>query len=130
MKSDILELNQQYAEILVSLARGIDPVTEKTIDTSTLNRADIVRALCAGAVALRTSKVQEISDRKTPNAGKHWSAQDDAILLEAFRNGEPIEMIAYDFGRSPLAIYMRLDKLLRKHDSKTIKNAMQNRKIR
>ena len=130
MNSDDFEAKRKHLEILLSLARGIDPKTGEQSDSISLNDPSVIRALCAGASALRQECMVIAADVPLENAGKTWTSSEDIALLEAYENGEPIDMLALDFGRSINAIYLRLDKLLNKPDSKTIKEAMQNRKIR
>ena len=119
---DFDEKRSLYIKILYELANGIDPLTGEHIDDFMLNHPDVIRALYAGCMALKTSTSKPVpceketsvhsSEGKPKNAGKKWTEEDDSILLEAFNNGEPISMLALDFGRSETSIKARLEKLL------------------
>ncbi len=122
-----------YADILTVLAEGFNPITGEEFGEMVLDQNEIIYALTAGAAALRhiseSISVSEEIDKKHKNAGKLWTKEEEAILLEAFDNGEPIDMIAIDFGRTKRAIKKRLDKLMIKPSYYRKRQAMRKYKI-
>ena len=46
-----------------------------------------------------------------PNAGKAWSATDDASLQQFFNDGKSVEELASSFGRTANGIRQRLERL-------------------
>ena len=46
-----------------------------------------------------------------PNAGKAWSAQEDAALETAFDAGIPMKQVAQELGRTQFAVEQRLIKI-------------------
>ena len=99
---------KRAAELLRGLADGVDPMTGQPLpDESVYNRPEIIRALhCV---------LQELQSRANGpaavNAGRNWSAEEEARLLQEYGAGLPVEMIARRHGRSVGAIETRLSEL-------------------
>jgi hypothetical protein len=106
-------------QIIDSLAQGIHPVTGEAMpDDSPYNAPPVIRALHAVGRALEgmTALPHEEPARGTrrpapPNAGKAWSAQEDAALETAFDAGIPIKQVAQELGRTAFAVEQRLVKI-------------------
>ena len=126
------ERKEQYAAMLYSLAEGLNPITGEEFGEGVMDQPDIIRALYAGANALSGKSRDKKKSNRNPNAGEKWTAEDDASLMAEYGNGASIRNLAKMFGRSELAIRMRIDKLAEKAGiaEEYKKNAMQNRKIR
>lgn len=138
-KSDIFLLaaaknrNKDYADILTALSEGYNPITGEKLGDTISNHDEIKYALVSGAAALRNMadymRIVPPPEIKPKNEGKPWTEQDEAILLEAYINEEPIELLAIDFGRSENDIQLKLDELLRKVYEDYKKQTMHNFKI-
>ena len=102
-----MELKQAKA-LLTELADGVDPLTGEYLPAdSVCNRPEIIRALhCV---------LQELQGRADStaavNAGRNWSTEEEAQLLQEYGMGLPIETIARRHGRSVGAIETRLSEL-------------------
>ena len=94
---------KRAAELLRGLADGVDPMTGRPLpDESVYNRPEIIRALhCV---------LQELQTRQT-GAGRSWSAEEEARLLQEYGAGLTTETIARRHGRSIGAIETRLSEL-------------------
>lgn len=92
---------KRAAELLRGLADGVDPMTGRPLpDESVYNRPEIIRAL------------QERADgAAATNAGRSWSAEEEARLLQEYGAGLTTETIARRHGRSIGAIETRLSEL-------------------
>ena len=99
---------KRAAELLRGLADGVDPMTGRPLpDESVYNRPEIIRALHC---VLR--ELQERADGAAAvNAGRNWSAEEEARLLQEYGAGLPIDTIAHRHGRSVGAIETRLSEL-------------------
>ena len=99
---------KRAAELLRGLADGVDPMTGRPLpDESVYNRPEIIRALHCVLQAL-----QERADGPAAvNAGRNWSADEEAQLLREYGAGLTIEAIARRHGRSVGAIETRLSEL-------------------
>lgn len=93
---------ERDAEILMSLARGIDEL-EPADDEQMRRRARAVEALLAGARALRGDLHE--------NAGKRWTEQEAEQLRAALGAGMALGEVAKLLGRSERAVWMKLDQL-------------------
>ena len=96
-----MEINRA-AELLRALADGIDPMTGQPLpDESVYNRPEII-----------LQELQERADSTAAvNAGRNWSTEEEAQLLQEYGMGLPIETIARRHGRSVGAIETRLSEL-------------------
>ena len=106
-------------QIIDTLAQGIHPVTGEAMpDDSPYNAPPVIRALHAVSRALEgaggaAAAPEPARGRRPqpPNAGKAWSAQEDAALETAFDAGIPLKQVAQELGRTPFAVEQRLVKL-------------------
>ena len=104
-------------QIIDTLAQGIHPITGEAMpEDSPYNAPPVIRALHAVARALEGGGVPPTDaprDRRTlpPNAGKPWSAQEDAALATAFDAGIPMKQVAQELGRTQFAVEQRLIKI-------------------
>ena len=106
-------------QMIDTLAQGIHPVTGEAMpDDSPYNAPPVIRALHVVGRALEgiTALTHDEPPRGTrrappPNAGKAWSAQEDAALETAFDAGIPIKQVAQELGRTAFAVEQRLVKI-------------------
>ena len=98
-------------EYLRKLADGVDPITKKRLpDESVYNAPEIIRALHCILSELERRE----SLTSTVNAGRAWSAEEEAELLSQYNSGMDIPEIAARHGRSVGAIESRLSELGKK----------------
>ena len=106
---------KRAAELLRGLADGVDPMTGRPLpDESVYNRPEIIRALHCVLRALHCvlRALQERADgAAATNAGRSWSAEEEARLLQEYGAGLTTETIARRHGRSIGAIETRLSEL-------------------
>ena len=107
---------QIACQIIDTLAQGIHPVTGEAMpDDSPYNAPPVIRALHAVSRALEVAGEagEPARTRRTqpPNAGKPWSAQEDAALETAFDAGIALKQVAQELGRTPFAVEQRLIRL-------------------
>ena len=107
-------------QIIDTLAQGIHPVTGEAMpEDSPYNAPPVIRALYAVSRALESvastpapaGESPRSRRNQPPNAGKAWSAQEDAALETAFDAGIPLKQVAQELGRTPFAVEQRLVKL-------------------
>jgi hypothetical protein len=103
-------------QIIDTLAQGIHPVTGEAMpEDSPYNAPPVIRALHAVSRALQGAPsapaAPEPSRSRPPNAGKAWSAQEDAALETAFDAGIALKQVAQELGRTAFAVEQRLVKL-------------------
>jgi hypothetical protein len=103
-------------QIIDTLAQGIHPVTGQAMpEDSPYNAPPVIRALHAVSRALEASPTAaapaEAARPRPPNAGKPWSAQEDAALEIAFDAGIALKQVAQELGRTAFAVEQRLVKL-------------------
>jgi hypothetical protein len=105
-------------QIIATLAQGIHPITGEAMPhDSPYNAPPVIRALHTVLRALEgmeTSPTEEPARPRRnhpPNAGKAWTAQEDAALETAFDAGIPLKQVAQDLGRTPFAVEQRLVKI-------------------
>ena len=104
-------------QIIDTLAQGIHPITGEAMpDDSPYNAPPVIRALHAVSRALEGTGVpvaEEPPRRRNlpPNAGKAWTAQEDAALETAFDAGIPLKQVAQELGRTAFAVEQRLIKI-------------------
>ena len=99
---------QSARQIIDTLSQGIHPVTGEAMPAdSPYNEPAIIRALFTVARALegKPARVQRVLP---PNAGKPWSAEEDARLEAGFAAGGELEQLASELGRTALAVESRL----------------------
>ena len=103
-------------QIIDTLAQGIHPVTGEAMpDDSPYNAPPVIRALHTVARALEGAPPAAAEEaprsRRVPNAGKAWTAADDAALETAFDAGIPVKQVAEELGRTAFAVEQRLIKI-------------------
>jgi hypothetical protein len=100
-------------QIIDTLAQGIHPVTGEVMpEDSPYNAPPVIRALFAVSQALDApTAVPRARREPPPNAGKPWTADDDATLESAFAAGIDVAGIARELGRTNWAVEARLAKL-------------------
>ena len=96
-------------EIISTLAEGIDPTTGEVLpDNSVCNKGEIVRAFYAVLNHLDEKKPKK---NLPANAGKPWSAEEDAKLITCFESGMSTKELCSEFKRTPGSITSRLARL-------------------
>ena len=99
---------QSARQIIDTLSQGIHPVTGEAMPAdSPYNEPAIIRALFTVARALE-GKPARVQRTLPPNAGKPWSAEEDARLEAGFAAGSELAQLAGELGRTPLAVESRL----------------------
>jgi hypothetical protein len=98
---------------LKSLLEGVDPVTGYPIPKSmVLHHATVMRALLCALAVLDADEARRRRRARLPrNTGRLWRQADDAQVLAAFNNGEPLPRIAADHHRSLASVESRLERL-------------------
>ena len=96
-------------EIVSALAEGIDPTTGEVLpEDSVYNKGEVVRALYTVLDRLETVNPK----RSLPkNAGKPWSADEDAKLRSCFESGMSKKELCAEFERTSGSISSRLVRL-------------------
>jgi hypothetical protein len=107
---------QVARQIIETLAQGIHPVTGEAMpEDSPYNAPPVIRALHAVSRALEglDAAAAPVRGRRPPppNAGKPWTAQEDAALETAFDAGVALKQVAQELGRTAFAVEQRLVKL-------------------
>ncbi|POZ62447.1 hypothetical protein [Chromobacterium alticapitis] len=99
----------EASHILSALANGVDPSSGEPLPANDVfNQPDVIRALFLAERALHAFKPQ----RGAPgNAGREWTEDEEARLLQAYDAGAELKQIAADHARSRGAIAARLAKL-------------------
>jgi len=102
---------QTARQIVETLSQGIHPVTGEAMPPdSPYNAPLVIRALFTVSQALAGNSPRP--QRELPrNAGKPWSAEEDARLDAAFAGGAELKQLAQELGRTPFAVESRLAKL-------------------
>ena len=102
---------QEARAIVNTLAQGVHPVTgEVMAEDSPYNAPPVIRALIAVSQAL--DNLQPRPRRESPpNAGKPWTADEDAMLDAVFAAGGDLKPLAQALGRTLFAVESRLVKL-------------------
>jgi hypothetical protein len=107
------------AEILRTLADGVDPFTGEVFDRlSPLQNPECVRALFAGVEALERAANSQGKrrkrDRSLPDrAGQSWDEREDEELTERFDAGCSVTDLAVHHQRTSGAIRARLVRLVK-----------------
>ena len=93
-------------EIVSALAEGIDPTTGEVLpDDSVYNKGEIVRAMYAVLNSLDEKKPKK---NLPENAGKPWTKEDEAVLIELYRSGASKKEICKTLQRTVTGIAARL----------------------
>jgi hypothetical protein len=98
---------------LKSLVDGVDPVTGYPIPKSlVLHHAMVIRALLCAVAVLEADEARIRRRARLPrNTGRPWQPAEDAQVLAAYRDGEPLLRIAADHQRSLASVESRLERL-------------------
>jgi hypothetical protein len=98
---------------LKCLVEGVDPVTGYPIPKSlVLHHAVVIRALLCALAVLEADAARTRRRARLPrNTGRPWRQADDAHVIAAFRNGEPLQQIAANHQRSLASVESRLERL-------------------
>ncbi|MCB0323601.1 MAG: hypothetical protein KDD69_08505 [Bdellovibrionales bacterium] len=100
---------REALQVVRCLAEGLDPYTNIPLpDDSVCQRSRSVRALQLAVEALERAVSSSERRGRASNAGKPWTAEEDAALLSAFDAGLSIADIAGKHQRSRGAITARL----------------------
>ncbi len=99
--------------IVESLADGIHPMTGEDLDEASIFKDEKVRrALNAAREAMQKEGNREARRASLPKkAGRPWSEEEDAVLVERFEGGMGFAELAKEHGRTDGAIRSRLTKL-------------------
>ena len=105
--------------IIDALANGVDPQTGEVLPSDgALGHAQVVRALFVASKALSQSAHRARLEATRPGkAGKSWSQDEDAQLLQAFDGGRELRALASQHERSAGGIRSRLVHLGRLQES-------------
>lgn len=97
-------------EIVEALMDGHDPYTGEVFEhSSVFQNADTVRALAIALDSMKAKPRQRDRQRIQPqNAGKPWTEEETARLVEAFDRGKNIDVLAEEHCRTHWAIRRRL----------------------
>jgi hypothetical protein len=106
---------EETLRVLNALAAGVNPLTGQPLpDESIYQHARILRAL-QSAIASFTSKTKNPKKAKReglpPQAGKPWTAAEDALLVQGFENRISFPKLAEKHQRTRGSILSRLAKL-------------------
>ncbi len=98
---------------LKCLVEGVDPVTGYPIPKSmVLHHATVIRALLCAVAVLDADEARARRRARLPlNTGRPWRQADDARVLAAFHDGEPLLQIAAAHHRSLASVESRLERL-------------------
>lgn len=101
------------SEILRSLIKGCDPRSGELLPAEcVIHRAEVLRALLAGADALKQTAARTQRRAKLPgNVGNTWTSEEESRLAAAFKGGESSAALAQNHGRTLRAVESRLEKL-------------------
>jgi hypothetical protein len=104
---------QRARQILQALIQGLDPETGAELPPdSVLQSARVLRALLAGAAALRAFEARALRRSQLPrNVGRPWDAAEETSLVTAFEAGTALAELAEAHGRTIRAIEARLEHL-------------------
>ena len=100
------------AEVLKSLAAGIDPATGgEFVDVAAVRTVDVVDALQLAVDAIEMRTRQQRRQAALPrNAGKPWSHEEDERLLQAYDGGVNVDALTVAHERTRAGIEARLVK--------------------
>ncbi len=93
-----------------ALANGVNPNTGEVINEGIFNDPEIVRTLFHCLDLIRNPEPEK-KKNLPENAGKPWTAENDADLIKKFGETTDINLIMKDFKRTKSSIIARLAKL-------------------
>ncbi len=99
--------------IVTKLADGVDPTTgERLPPSSVYQQADTVRALHLALEGLdRLKRVKDRMRSGPPKAGRTWTKDEEARMLQQFDAKVDVKVIAQELNRTTGAIWARLEKV-------------------
>ena len=108
----------EHAKVLLStLADGVDPLTGEVLGSDNVcNRPEIVRALHTVLCELDRPPEKKAKKNLPGNAGKPWTAEEEAAICEMFDSGASRRELCERFKRTSGALASRLVKLGRLRD--------------
>lgn len=90
-------------EIVAILAEGIDPTTGEVLsDDNVCNKPEVLRAFYT--ILKHTESLRDLPE----NAGKPWTKEDDALLMQLYKSGSNIKELKEEFNRTSGSIRSRL----------------------
>lgn len=93
-------------EIVAILSECIDPTTGEVLsDDNVCNKPEVLRALYTELK--HTESLKNLPE----NAGKPWTKEDDALLVELYKSGSSIKELKEKFKRTSGSIRSRLEHL-------------------
>ena len=93
-------------EILSILSEGVDPTTGEVLpDNSVCNKGEVVRALYTVLNCINEKKPKK---NMPQNAGKPWTKEDEALLIDLYRSGASKKDICNALQRTVNSIAARL----------------------
>src|SRR5262245_18103810 len=100
-------------EIVGALADGCDPFTGQPLAVDHLcQQPQVVRALYVVVERVRRTEMStRLTGSRLQNAGKPWTAAEEAELIKEFEAGAKISQLADKHGRTRQAIHGRLYRL-------------------
>jgi hypothetical protein len=102
---DVAETKQ----VLEAMANGVNPRTGEVFSEQSLfNHPQVIRALFCAVRALEKCEKRARPSHLPDNAGKPWSEEEDAKLLEAFDAGTPVKELTEQHARTKGSIEARL----------------------
>ena len=108
---------ERAKELLSALADGVDPLTGEAPDRDNVcNQPEITRALNTAVQELNKLLKKTKTNNRPKNAGKPWTAEDEAILCKMFDSGASRRELCRQFQRTPGALASRLEQLGRLRD--------------
>jgi hypothetical protein len=96
-------------QIVGALADGRNPLTGQTLAADDVcQQPQVQRALCLVVQHLRQREPPDLVEgTDLRNAGKPWTAAEEAELVKAFEAGAQVSRLAHKHGRTPQAIHGR-----------------------
>lgn len=103
---------ERAKELLSALADGVDPLTGEVLDRDNVcNQPEIIRALHTAVQELDRLLKKTKKNNRPKNAGKPWTAEDEAVLCKMFDSGASRWELCRQFQRTPGALASRLEQL-------------------
>lgn len=103
---------ERAKELLSALADGVDPLTGEVLDRDNVcNKPEIIRALNTAVQELDKLLKKTKTNNRPKNAGKPWTAEDEAVLCKMFDSGASRRELCEYFKRTEGAIAARLVRL-------------------
>ncbi len=103
---------QRARTVLEALVQGVHPKTGSELpEDSVVNEIEVNRAMSTAVLALDQMNARLARRAQLPESvGKSWTDEEEQQLIDAFKSGDPIALIATKHGRTVRAIEARLAK--------------------